>query len=126
MSSDSASSSKSEPKRIQGRKGQPVRLYVKGVFVGYKRSLANQYTHQALIAIDGVKSKEETGFYWGKRVAYIYRASRVIKGSHFRVIWGRISSPHGNNGIVKAKFRRNLPGKALGATVRVFLYPSNI
>ena len=31
----------------------PVRLYVKGAFVGYKRSHANQYERQALISLDG-------------------------------------------------------------------------
>jgi len=119
-------SSKKTVKRVQGRTAQPVRLYVKAAFVGYKRSLSNQYSQQALISIDGVKSAEESSFYWGKRVAYIYRAQRLVKGSHYRVIWGRIASPHGNNGIVKAKFRTNLPPRALGAVLRVFLFPSKI
>lgn len=128
-SSTKSSSSKKTTKtvkRVQGRTAQPVRLYVKAVFVGYKRSLSNQYSQQALIAIDGVKSAEESSFYWGKRVAYIYRAQRLVKGSHYRVIWGRIASPHGNNGVVKAKFRTNLPPRALGATLRVFMFPSKI
>jgi large subunit ribosomal protein L35Ae len=124
-SSAAGKKAKSE-KRTQGRRGQPVRLYVKGAFIGYRRSLSNQYNHQALLAIDGVRSAAETSFYCGKRVAYIYRAHRVVKGSHYRVIWGRIASPHGNNGVVKAKFRNNLPPKALGASVRVMLYPSRI
>ena len=118
--------SKKTTKRVQGRTSQPVRLYVKAAFVGYKRSTSNQYSQQALIAIDGVKSAEESSFYWGKRVAYIYRAERLVKGSHYRVIWGRIASPHGNNGVVKAKFRTNLPPRALGATLRVFMFPSKI
>ena len=125
-SGDASAAKKKAVKRVQGRHAQPVRLYVKGAFIGYQRSISNQYNRTALLAIEGVKSAAETQFYAGKRVAYIYRAHRVVKGSHYRVIWGRVASSHGNNGVVKAKFRNNLPPKALGASVRVFLYPSNI
>jgi len=38
-------------------------------------------------------------------------------------MWGRIGSAHGNNGVVKARFATNLPPRALGATLRVMLYP---
>ena len=108
------------------RKQAPTRLYVKGAFIGYCRAHRNQYPHRHLLAIDGVKSTADTAFYLGKRVAYIYRAPTAVKGSHYRVVWGRVARAHGSNGIVRAYFRTNLPPRAMGASVRVMLYPSRV
>ena len=82
-----------------------------------------------MVRIDGVESKKNTDFYLGKRVAYVYRVKKktVAKGtkkaSKIRVIWGKVTRPHGTSGVVRAKFRHNLPPKAIGATLRVVSCP---
>lgn len=86
----------------------------------------NQDSHTNIVKIEGVQDKDATKFYLGKRVAYIYKAKTEKNGSKFRVMWGRITRAHGTSGAVRAKFAVNLPSKALGAPVRVMLYPSNI
>jgi large subunit ribosomal protein L35Ae len=110
---------------------KPVRLYSKAVNIGYKRSLKNQHPQQSRLKIEGVNSRDETAFYMGKRVAYVYKApteKRTATGakSRYRVMWGKVIAPHGNSGVVKAKFRNNLPASSIGKPLRIMLYPSTI
>ncbi|KAG6609245.1 60S ribosomal protein L35a-4 [Phytophthora cinnamomi] len=106
--------------------GQPTRLYVKGVFLGYKRGLRNQYSHTALVKIQGLTDKKDVDFYLGKKIAYIYKAKSLKNGSQFRVVWGKVMRAHGSNGVVRAKFAKNLPAEAISKSVRVMLYPSRV
>ncbi|RRT81018.1 hypothetical protein BHE74_00023661 [Ensete ventricosum] len=76
--------------------------------------------------IEGVNTKEEVAWYCGKRMAYIYKAKTKTKGTRYRCIWGKVTRPHGNSGVIRAKFKSNLPPKSMGGKVRVFMYPSNI
>merc|ERR1740138_370836 len=105
---------------------QPVRLYAKGVILGFKRSKSNVYPNTTLLKIDGVRTREDTQYYLGKRVAYVFKAKREVKNSKYRVMWGKVRRPHGNSGVVRAKFSKAIPPKAFGAPCRVMMYPSSI
>ncbi|THH17847.1 hypothetical protein EW146_g3053 [Bondarzewia mesenterica] len=128
------------PDDIEGQNGID-----KGRVLGHKRGKRNTRPNTSLLQIEGVANKEDAQFYLGKvwsllgssrvaltielvyqRVAYVYRAKKEIHGSKVRVIWGRVTRPHGNSGVVKSKFRSNLPPHVFGASVRIMLYPSNI
>ena len=105
---------------------RPHRLYAKGRVLGHTRGKRNQKTHTSLLKIEGCETIAETEFYLGKRVAFVYRAKRIVDGSRIRVIWGRVTRQHGNSGGVRAKFATNLPSKAYGHSVRIMMYPSRI
>lgn len=34
-------------------------------------------------------------FYLGKKVAFVYRGKKEVQGSKIRVIWGKVTRPHG-------------------------------
>ncbi|ONM21599.1 60S ribosomal protein L35a-2 [Zea mays] len=98
---------------VKGRTGQRVRLYVRGTILGYKRSKSNQYETTSLIQIEGVNTKEDVAWYAGKRMAYIYKAKTKSSETRYRCIWGKVTRPHGNSGVVRAKFKSNLPPESM-------------
>merc|ERR1712028_221776 len=108
------------------------RLYVKGVVASFKRSQAKQHNHTNLIKIQGVDTTKDAEFYYGKKIMYVYRAHDMkdVKGesssTRFRVMWGKVCRAHGTSGTVRAKFTKNLPPSALGAPVRIVLFPSRV
>merc|ERR1712199_42892 len=108
------------------RKKSGSHLYVKGVVAGFKGSLAKQYNHTNLIKIQGCDDTKDVEFYLGKRICYVYRAKTLKNESKFRTMWGKVCRAHGTSGTVRAKFTRNLPPSALGAPVRIMLYPSRV
>ena len=110
--------------RNRFHKTQPVRLYQKGVFTGYKRCRIRQHEAQAIVHIEHCQDKSSARWYMGKRVAYIYKVKNTVNNTRYRVRWGKVINTHGAAGAVRARFSRNLPPKALGATVRVMLYPN--
>ncbi|OHT13026.1 ribosomal protein L35Ae [Tritrichomonas foetus] len=97
------------------------KLWVSATFTSFRRNKRQINPAQSLLKIEGVNSKEEAEFYVGKKVL----APNKTKNQDAQN-WGTITQVHGNSGVVRAKFTRNLPPAFLGSNVRVFLFPSNI
>lgn len=59
----------------------------------------------------GMKKREEAEKFIGKEVEWKSPAGKVIKG--------KVSSAHGNNGLIRAIFEKGLPGQAITTEVEV-------
>mmetsp|Transcript_126142 Transcript_126142/g.251950 ORF Transcript_126142/g.251950 Transcript_126142/m.251950 type:complete len:129 (-) Transcript_126142:93-479(-) len=116
----------SASKKFSVKRKTPTRLYARGVILGYKRSKSNCYATCTLVKIEGVRTREDTQCYLGKRIAYVYKAKTEIRNSKYRVMWGKVCRAHGNSGVVRTRWRKNIPPRAFGAQCRVMLYPSSI
>ena len=82
---------------------------LKGVVVSYRRGKHLQHTNQVILQFEEIGDRAKAASLVGKRVKWT--------GESGKEILGKILGAHGNSGAVRAKFRTNLPGQAIGTPV---------
>ena len=53
----------------------------RGKHISYQRGKRNTNPGTSLLKLEGVDNTDAANFYCGKRVAYVYRAQRTVRGS---------------------------------------------
>ncbi len=86
-------------------------IVMNGIILSYRRGRHTQNTNQLLVEISSVDSKEKAEKLLGKSLLW-----KSPSGKEFK---GQITGVHGNKGIVRAKFERNLPGQAMGTRINI-------
>lgn len=77
----------------------------KGIVIQFRRGRKTVHEKHFLIEIEGTKSRKDAEKFTGKEVEWKSPAGKIIRG--------KISSPHGNKGVVRAIFEKGLPGQAV-------------
>lgn len=81
----------------------------KGVVTSYRRGKHLQHTNQVILLFSETKTRAGAAALVGRKVKWTSPGENEILG--------QVLGPHGNSGAVRAKFRTNLPGQALGTAV---------
>lgn len=84
---------------------------MRAIFLGYKGGHRTQKSKYALIRVDGVDDRSKAAAYIGRKVLWVSPSdSRLI---------GKVVGVHGRNGVLKVRFRKGLPGEAIGTEFTV-------
>lgn len=86
---------------------------MKAKVIQFRRGRKTQKPRHFLIEIPGSKSRESAREFVGKTVQW------TSPGKLAKKITGKISSAHGNKGVVRAIFEKGLPGQAIGSEVEI-------
>jgi large subunit ribosomal protein L35Ae len=78
--------------------------------MNYRIGIRTQYSRECLIKFNGVNSTAQAGSLMGQKVVW---------RSENKKLFGKIVGFHGKSGAVRAKFKRGVPGQALGTTVEL-------
>lgn len=84
---------------------------VTGKVVQFRRGRHLITEKHMLIEVEGVNSREEASKLVGKSVEWTSPAGKVIKG--------KVSSAHGNKGVIRAIFEKGLPGQSVTTDVKI-------
>ncbi|MCL5011442.1 MAG: 50S ribosomal protein L35ae [Candidatus Marsarchaeota archaeon] len=84
---------------------------MKGIIVNYRRSRHSAYTNHLIVEVEGVKTKTEASKLIGKKVVWISKGGRKIRG--------KIAASHGGKGEVRIITEKGLPGQAVGNSINI-------
>lgn len=84
---------------------------MEALILSYRRGRHTQTPNQLLLEVPGVDSKAKAAKFIGKRL--------VWKSPSKKEIHGKIMDAHGNNGVLRARFSKGLPGTAIGTKAEI-------
>lgn len=84
---------------------------MKALIASYERSRHLIHFNQAIIKLEGINDKKAASKYIGTKIVFKTKSGRMIKGF--------IKDVHGDNGRLRARFERGLPGQAIGQEINL-------
>jgi len=84
---------------------------MKATVLSFRRGRKTQKTNQLLLSVKDVDNVPAAAKFIGKRV--------LLKTKSGKIIHGKIASPHGKKGVIRARFRQGVPAEILGKEIEI-------
>jgi large subunit ribosomal protein L35Ae len=81
-----------------------------GIIISYARGPKTQKPKECILSFPNIESSSEATHIIGRKVAWPIRKHKTR---------GKIIAFHGKNGLVRARFKKGVPGQALGSPVEI-------
>ena len=85
---------------------------IQGIITNYRIGPRTQKARECIIKFSHVESVSQASRLVGRKI--VWKAER----KELKIV-GKIVALHGKKGLVRARFRKGLPGQALGTTVEL-------
>jgi large subunit ribosomal protein L35Ae len=79
--------------------------------LSFRRGRHTQQTNQLLVSVKDVENRSTAASFIGKKV--------LLKTKSGKEMRGKIVSPHGNNGVLRVRFGKGVPGAILGKDIEI-------
>jgi len=83
---------------------------LRGIIVSYRRGPKTQRPKECILKVQKISSPSEASSLIGRRVAWPVGEGKCI---------GKIIALYGRKGLLRVRFRRGVPGEALGSEVEI-------
>ncbi|MEA2090546.1 MAG: 50S ribosomal protein L35ae [Thermoproteota archaeon] len=83
---------------------------LRGIIVSYRVGRKTQKPKECLISFPNLQSPSEAARLIGRKVAWPAGKRKIV---------GKIVALHGKKGLVRARFRKGVPGQAIGTPVEI-------
>ncbi|MBL7059282.1 50S ribosomal protein L35ae [Candidatus Pacearchaeota archaeon] len=83
----------------------------KGKVIQFRRGRKTVHERHFLIEIEDISTRKDAEKFVDKEVIWKSSAGKIIKG--------KVSSAHGNKGVIRAIFEKGLPGQAVTTEVEI-------
>ena len=84
---------------------------MKGRIVNYRMGRQTQNPRHMIVKVDGIGDKGEADKLKGKKVTWTTPSGKKMEGE--------VAGAHGNSGAVRVRFKKGLPGQAIGSEVSI-------